>query len=67
MSLNDVLKRKGMTQAELSRRTGIDTPTICKYCKGERVMRICNFARICEVLNMSMDELFEEIVRNDKT
>lgn len=60
--LSRILGEKRMSQAELSRRTGIRPSTICDiYNEVAERIKLENINRICEVLGCTSGELIEYI------
>lgn len=57
--LPNILKRKRMTQVELSVLTGIATTQINEYIANTRGMSLANAKLIAHYLNVSMDDLYE--------
>jgi len=55
--LQDEIDKKGITQRELAKLTGVTEVTISRYLSGERKPRIEIIAKIAEVLNVSVDHL----------
>lgn len=50
-------ERKGMTQTELAKKSGIEQPEISKAEKGVRDLKGAAWASIAKVLECSVDEL----------
>ena len=50
--LEHYLKKQGMTQAELSRRTGISTSTVSDICRNRRFPTEAQHKKICEALGL---------------
>lgn len=60
VKLADVLAEMDVTQRELSRATGIRQAFISSACLGElRHMPLDNLARICEALNVGIEDVME--------
>ncbi|OME55092.1 helix-turn-helix domain-containing protein [Paenibacillus odorifer] len=57
--LQDWLDLKGMSQAELSRRTGYAARMISFYCSGSRPMSTNAMYIISRVLGIHMEDLYE--------
>lgn len=56
--IQEVRKAVGMSQHELASALGLHDVTISHIECGRREPRVSMFARICEVLGVSMDDLF---------
>lgn len=66
--LSKLLGEKRMTQAELSRKTGIRAATINElYHDIARGVSFEQLDRICEVLDCDVSQLFEYVPNNIKT
>lgn len=57
--LLDILRRRGMTQVDLSDKTGISTTQINEYIAGTRKMSLANCKLIAHVLKVPMDDLYD--------
>lgn len=68
INLSMLLGKKRMTQAELSRKTGIRANTINEMYHElcERV-NLNHIDKICEVLNCDISDLFEYVPNKEKT
>lgn len=53
-------KKLGMTQQELAQAVGVSQGTICQYENGQRTPTVPMFAKIAQVLGVSMDELAKD-------
>lgn len=58
-NLIELMKMKGFTQPELSRRTGLSIATIGKYIKKRATPTITSLEKIAYALNCSRDDLLE--------
>lgn len=56
-ALKKALKSRGVSQARLSRITGLDESTVYRLCNGDRIGSLDTWMRISETLGMSIDEL----------
>lgn len=56
-NLSAILHEKGLTQADLARRTGESTARICHYVKGNRLASAAALARLAEALDVTLDDL----------
>ena len=54
--LHKMLKRKNITQNELSERTGLSTNSISKYINGRKTPTFYNADKIAKALDCSIDE-----------
>lgn len=57
--LSELLNSKGMTQKDLSIKTGITESAISHYVKGDRIPRGANLSKIAEVLDTTVDYLLD--------
>lgn len=55
--LAEQLKKRGLTQKELSIRAGVTEAAVSHYLKGDRMPRASVLARIAEVLGITTDYL----------
>ena len=55
--LRDEIKNSNLTQKELAEKVGINPSTISKYLRLDKFPAIDTFANICEVLDVSADEI----------
>lgn len=58
-ALKDVRRRKGVTQVELSEKTGIAQQMISKYEVGEYLPQLDNAKIIADALGVTLDELVQ--------
>lgn len=66
LKLSDLIKRAGISQRELSRRTGVRQPSIVEMCNGTcKHLPLDNLAKICDVLGVGVSDIIE-IVRVDQ-
>jgi len=56
--LREVLKKKNMSIAELSRIINVHYDTVCKWVRGDRLLKGENLKKVVEVLKVSMDYLY---------
>lgn len=60
IKLNDFLKGKGISQRELSRRTGIRQPTISEMCLNKsKSLPVENLNLICAELDCDLTDILE--------
>ncbi|KAF6620498.1 helix-turn-helix transcriptional regulator [Paenibacillus sp. CMAA1739] len=58
ITLSHILDRKGISNRELARRTGIRPATINSLCNNTaKQLSFDNLATICEVLDIDLDEI----------
>lgn len=57
--LPQILKRAGLTQAELADRAGMSESTISHYVSKRRIMSLENAKNIADVLGVTIDELYQ--------
>lgn len=55
--LTYIRQRRGLTQTEVARRTGVSRVTICGYEKDRREPTLFNAVALAEVLNVSLKYL----------
>ena len=55
--LKSLLEEKGMTQAELARRTGMTEASVSRYISGQRTPRIAQAYRMALVIGIDMNTL----------
>jgi putative transcriptional regulator len=66
LKLAELLEKKGITQRELARRTGIRQPSIVEMCNGQCVrLPLKNLAKICEVLGVGVEDVIELVESED--
>ena len=61
--LKDLLTRKGLTQAEISRRTGIDTYRVSRYVNRCANPSPSTLAKFAKALGVKPAELVEEVAQ----
>ena len=57
--IKQVRKYEKLTQGELAEKLGIKTSTICDYEKNRIAPSLSIFKQICELFNLSADELLD--------
>jgi len=55
--LSQLMRLKGLTQASLSKLTGISQSTISDYCNDKKAPSLPNAKAIADVLGVTLDEL----------
>lgn len=55
--LRDAIKNSGLSQKELAGRLGIDPSTVSKYMRLDKFPSLDTFANLCEVLDISADDI----------
>lgn len=60
IKLKELLKERGITQAELAKLTGIRPSTICDMCNGiSQFVKLEHIDRICKALSCNISELIK--------
>ena len=57
--LRDLLKEKGMTQAEIAKKTGYTQGLISQWCNGVCTPKIADIKKLAEVLQVDVKEILE--------
>ena len=57
--LDEILKDRCITQAELARQTGLTTAAISCIASGKRSGNLITIIKICNALDVSLSELWE--------
>lgn len=57
VNLRMLIAKNGITQRELSERSGVTEAAISRYCAGHRVPTVENAARLSDALGCSLDQL----------
>ena len=55
--LKSLLEEKGMTQAELARRTGMTEASVSRYISGKRIPKIAQAYEMAQVIGIDMNTL----------
>ena len=55
--LREAIETSGYTQKEIARRLGINPSTVSKYMRLNKYPSLDTFAQLCEVLDVSADEI----------
>lgn len=55
--LKSLLEEKGMTQAELARRTGMTEASVSRYINGKRIPKIAQAYEMAQVIGIDMNTL----------
>ena len=55
--LHRIMKKRAISQKQLSYLIDVSEATVCRYCRGERVPNAYTIAKIADVLNCAVDEL----------
>lgn len=55
--LRDEIKNSNLSQKEIAEKIGINPSTISKYIRLDKFPSIDTFANLCEVLDVSADEI----------
>ncbi|MCR5251816.1 MAG: helix-turn-helix domain-containing protein [Lachnospiraceae bacterium] len=64
--IKEMIDQKGITQKELSEKTGITESAISNYVRGSRVPRGANLMKIAKVLGTTADDLLSGDREMDK-
>lgn len=57
LRLRNLISRRGLTQADVARRTGSTQASISRYCRGERLPSVRTARRLKRVLKCSWEDL----------
>lgn len=57
MRLRDAIRSSSITQKELAERLGVNPSTISKYMRLDKFPSLDTFANICDILDVSADEI----------
>jgi transcriptional regulator with XRE-family HTH domain len=57
LRLKEILKQKGITQLSISKGMELSSVTINKWAKGKTMPSVESLIRLCEILEVSLDEL----------
>ena len=55
--LRDEIRASSLTQKEIAEKLGINPSTVSKYMKQNKFPAIDTFANLCEILDVSADEI----------
>lgn len=55
--LREAIRQSGLTQAEIARRLGVTSNTVNKYMKANKFPSLETFANLCEILDVSSDDI----------
>ena len=55
--LREEIKNSNLTQKEIAKRLGVNPSTISKYLRLDKFPAIDTFANLCEILDVSADEI----------
>lgn len=55
--LREEIKNSNLTQKEIAKRLGVNPSTISKYLRLDKYPAIDTFANLCEILDVSADEI----------
>ena len=55
--LREEIKSSNLTQKEIANRLGVNPSTISKYLRLDKYPAIDTFANLCEILDVSADEI----------
>ncbi len=70
MTIGDVLesrrKERGISYAELGRRTTINEDMVSRFCKGDSMPKGYQLVNLCKELNLDIDDFNEVEVASDE-
>ena len=55
--LREEIKRSGLSQKEIAEKLGVNASTVSKYMRLDKFPSIESFANLCEILDVSSDEI----------
>ena len=55
--LREEIKRSGLSQREIAEKLGVNASTVSKYMRLDKFPSIETFANLCEILDVSSDEI----------
>ena len=55
--LREEIKRSGLSQKEIAEKLGVNASTVSKYMRLDKFPSIETFANLCEILDVSSDEI----------
>lgn len=55
--LQDEIRNSSLSQKEIAEKLGINPSTVSKYMKQDKFPAIDTFANLCEILDVSADEI----------
>ena len=55
--LREAIKESNLSQTEIARRLGISQSTVSKYMRLDKFPALDTFANLCEILDVSADEI----------
>lgn len=55
--LREALQYSPISQKEIAKRLGVDPSTVSKYARGNAMPSLDIFANLCEILDVSADEI----------
>lgn len=64
-NLRGLLSKKNLTVAQLARQSGVPAKTIYHWMNGQQPRKVEHLFRICDVLAISLDELYGREVRRN--
>lgn len=60
LRLKEILEKKGISQVELSKLLGVSTVSVNHWAKNKSEPSLKMALKICEVLNITLNELVEQ-------
>lgn len=55
--LREEIRRSGLSQKEIAEKLGVNASTVSKYMRLDKFPSIETFANLCEILDVSSDEI----------
>ncbi len=55
--LREEIRRSGISQKEIAEKLGVNASTVSKYMRLDKFPSIETFANLCEILDVSSDEI----------
>lgn len=55
--LREAIKTSGISQSDIARKLGVSQSTVSKYLRLNKYPSIDTFANLCEILDVSSDEI----------
>lgn len=65
--IKDIIDEKKLKQREVAHDAGLDVENLRKYIKGIQEMKISTVFRIADALGVNINELFQDVVVENKT
>ena len=59
-NIAEAISHSGMTQAEIGKKIGVSQQTVSHYVRGDKLPALDTFAMLCEVLEVSPNDILSE-------